>query len=197
MGKLKGETATTDVVVETPTQTEEWDGTVSSRLPEWGIELCKRWFKHDRNDLELRWATGRGINDAYGSPTVRQPHGQQTIKTLAMVLEIDASEISRMRNFAELADTFEQFQREHPDLSTWNRVKLFLSGKQTGEGQKLSEALIRRIQVATVDLKKPAFALDDVDRDMLQLELRKLGRELEARAQIKLTVESVHTDAAA
>jgi hypothetical protein len=145
----------------------------------------------------LRYATGHAINDAFGSPTVRQPRGQQTIKTLAIVIEIDASEISRMRNFAEFADSFEQFREEHPDLTTWNRVKLFLAGKQTGEERSLAQALIRRLKVATDDLKKPTFALDDVDGEELRLELRKLGRELEARAHIKLTVESVQTEAAA
>ena len=166
-------------------------------MPPWAIDICNGWFKHDHNDLELRFKTGRTrSNDAFGSPKVRQPRGQQTIKTLAIVIEIDASEISRMRNFAELADTFEQFREEHHDLTTWNRVKLHLAGKATGKERSLAETLIRRLKTATDDLKKPTFALDDVDGEELRLELRKLGRELESRAHIKLTVESVQTEAA-
>jgi hypothetical protein len=196
MGKLKGDPATEDTVSATPTQVE-WDGNLSSTLPPWAIDCCNRWFKRDRDDLKLRFEFGLAINNAYGSPKIRQPRGQHTIKTLAIVLEIDASEISRMRNFAELADNFEQFREKHQDLTTWNRVKLHLAGKPAGEERSLAQALIRRLKGAADDLRKPAFAMDAVDGEELRLELRKLARELESRAHIRLTVDSVQAEAAA
>ena len=56
-------------------------------------------------------------------------------------------------------------------------MKLLIAGKSTGEKRKIVEAIIGRIKSTTADLKKPKFALDDVDLEELSIELRKLARD--------------------
>lgn len=197
MGTARSVVATEDPFVDTAQNVEEESNPTLPLLPPWGIELANRWRKANFNDLKLKFETGRRINQEFGSPTVRQQRGQETIKILAMVIGTDSSEISRMRHFAELADNIELFRAKHPECTSWNRVKLLLAGKETGEERKIVEALIGRIKTATADLKKPMFAWDDVDLERLLLELRTLGRELASRTGIRLTVASEPSEAAA
>ena len=175
MGKAKSEVTMEDSVVDDPQKTEEGANTSLVLLPPWAIEVANRWRKHNFNDLRLKYDTGSAINREYGPTTVRQQHGLGTLRLLAAAIGTDTAELSRMRHFAEITDTFELFRATHPDLMSWNSVRLFLAGKATGGKRKLVEALIGRLQTATVDLKKPEFALDDVDLDRLLLELRTLG----------------------
>ncbi len=197
MGKAKSEVTMEDSVVDDPQKTEEGANTSLVLLPPWAIEVASRWRKHNFNDLRLKFDTGLVINREYGSPKVRQQHGLATIRLLAAAIGTDPGELSRMRHFAEITDTFELFRAKYPDRTSWNSVKSLLAGETVGEERRLVEALIGRLQTATADLKKPAFALDDVDLDRLLLELRTLGRELASRTSIRLTVASVPTEAAA
>ena len=197
MGKFKGDVAMEDSVVDEAQKTQEGANTSLVLLPPWAIEVAHRWRKHNFNDLRLKFDTGSAINREYGSPKVRQQRGQGTIQLLAAAIGTDTSELSRMRRFAEITDTFELFRAKHPDCTSWNSVKLLLAGKAVGDERRLVEALIGRLQTAAADLKKPEFALDDVDLDRLLLELRTLGRELASRTSIRLTVASVPTEAAA
>ena len=161
---------------------------LSSLKPAWIAELANRWRKYHFNDVRLRFDTGVTINRKIGSPTVRQPQGHEVIQTLTIELGVDRSEISRMRHFAELAENFELFRAAHPDCTTWNRVKLLLAGNVVGEERTIVRALISRLRTATTDLHRKKLVLDEVDVEELFLELRKLGRELQLRAHIKLTV---------
>lgn len=193
----EGEVATEELVVDKPQQVQQEDIALMSALPPWAIDVANRWKKHNYNDLKLKFDTGLAINREYGSPKVRQPRGLAVIRTLALVIGTDPSEVSRMRHFAELENSFELFRAKYPDCNSWARVKLLLAGTETGEQRRLVQAIITRLQTATADIMKPAFAADDVDLEELLLELRKLGRELHARANIRLTVESVPKQAAA
>ena len=197
MGKAQGAVATDEPVVDEPQKTEEGANTSLVLLPPWAIEVANRWRKHNFNDLRLKFDTGFAINREYGPTTVRQQHGLGTLRLLAAAIGTDPAELSRMRHFAESADSFELFRAKHPDCTSWNDVKSLLAGKSVGKERKLVEALIGRLQTAAADLKKPEFALDDVDLDRLLLELRTLGRELASRTGIRLTVASVPTEAAA
>lgn len=197
MGEEKGEVATEEPVVDEPQMTEKVGNTQLAILPDWAIELVNRWRKHDFSDLRLKFDVGLAINKHYGSPKTRQQRGQRVIKTLALTMGIDPAEISRMRNLAELADNFERFRAKHPEVVSWNDVRLLLAGKPIGEQRTVVQALLTRVKAATADLKKGQVTLNQLQRRELLLELEKLASELESRTSIKLTVVDVHETAAA
>ncbi len=84
--------------------------------PAWIARLATRWKNHHHVDLELRFETGRQINEEIGSTKERQPRGAETVKTVSTAIGIDISTISYMRRFAEVAPTFEEFEGAEPDL---------------------------------------------------------------------------------
>jgi len=89
--------------------------------------LTERWFSAREKDLELRHETGVLLNEAFGSPDVRQAYGEGLLKEASSLLEISESDISRMRRFAKRFKTLEVFRRQRPEAGNWTAVKELLA----------------------------------------------------------------------
>jgi len=96
--------------------------------------LAELWQGHHRKDLEIRHRTGVLLNERLGPPTKRQAYGPGILKRVGEECRISQSEISRMRSFALRFDTLERFQKEHPGVSSWTKVKGLLPGLEPRKG---------------------------------------------------------------
>ena len=177
---------------------------LSGARPAWITSLANRWKKHHQNDLRLRFETGAEINKRLGPTSERQPHGYEVVKTLSIELQLDAPEISRLRRFAELAASFEEFVAQNPACKTWLKVKALLAGQGNGESPDEDDeqsdevrGLIVRIRNTTIALKKQKVVVSGMDKTELLLELQKLARALVKRAGVTLTVAELPAEVAA
>lgn len=85
------------------------------------------WVPHRRKDLEVRHEMGKLLNDRLGPPRLRQAYGQAVIDRVSKELDLDKTDISRMRRFAGKFKNFEAFQQKHPETTSWTRVRVLIS----------------------------------------------------------------------
>ena len=81
------------------------------------------WFPHRANGLKVRYEMGRLLNKQLGDPPGRQQYGQGTINRVSAKLDIDKSDISRMRRFAVMSESFEEFCAGNPSMTSWTKVR--------------------------------------------------------------------------
>lgn len=89
--------------------------------------LKTMWQDHLERGLELRHRTGAMLNARYGSPAVRQKHGEATFIKLSKLIGVAESEISRMRWFAHLFISLSDLKTKHSTTTTWTQVKTLLA----------------------------------------------------------------------
>ncbi|MCD0458653.1 hypothetical protein [Roseiconus lacunae] len=97
-------------------------------------QLSKIWLPHQRKDLQVRFQLGQLLNKELGPPKDRQNYGVATINRVSDELEIDRSDIYRLRRFAAMSDSLDEFLKEYPDATNWTRVRELLS--QLSDRQK-------------------------------------------------------------
>ena len=95
--------------------------------------LRQVWLPHQRRDLEVRYQLGVLLNDKLGQPTVRQSYGMETIKRVAKELQLDKSDISRMRRFAAKYESFEVFREQEPAATCWTDVRALVIVNKTAD----------------------------------------------------------------
>jgi hypothetical protein len=167
------------------------DLTVSKQ--DWFIRLVQRWQKHHRMSLQLRYDTGKSINEKIGPPTSKQPRGYGVVATLSAQIGVDRGEISRMRWFAHRVQSLKEFCREHPDIATWDSVKTWLADqkrKERGEQQESDEEIapVDRFADALKDLVLPSAAnVEEEEKEDLMYTLRKFGRRFKKHG-VSITV---------
>ena len=88
--------------------------------------LREVWIPHQQKDLMVRYQCGELLNGKLGPPQKRQGYGMGTVQLVASKLEIDTSTISRMRRFAAMFDSFEAFEKLHPEVQNWTKARLLL-----------------------------------------------------------------------
>jgi len=103
--------------------------------------LRKLWQPHQQRGLEVRYQMGSLLNHQLGNPAIRQSYGQGTIERVSNELDLDKSEISRMRRFASRFQTFEEFQQQHPSLKSWTKVRELVSRSRSPHHPPDSRAL--------------------------------------------------------
>jgi len=89
------------------------------------------WQPHRQRDLEVRYQMGVLLNHQLGDPARRQSYGQGTIERVAKELDLDKSEISRMRRFAQRFPSFEAVQSHVPSLTSWTKVRELVASSRT------------------------------------------------------------------
>ena len=156
--------------------------------PAWITRLAERWKDHHHVDLELRFLTGTEINKDVGTTKERQPRGAEVVKTVSAAIGIDVSTISYLRRFAELAQSFEEFEAQNPKIKTWSAVKKLISGQTTDDDEEDDDeqlpevrGLILRVRNTRIALKKlraKKIAVTGRDKTELMLELEKLAETL-------------------
>jgi hypothetical protein len=89
-------------------------------------KLVLLWKSHDARDLTVRHQTGVALNKQFGSPTSRQANGEATLERYARKLNIERSDLTRMRRFAHHFKTLSAFSRKHPHATNWTHVRELL-----------------------------------------------------------------------
>jgi len=149
--------------------------------------LCERWRNRQKQDLELRYDTGKALNDRLGTPEKRQGRGEGVLKKVAEQLHVAVSELSRMRSFACHCQSLEDFQRQHPEATTWTAVKKLLP-KATAHAEPAAQPT-DSTQQASKPRKPKAPKHDALTRSLAELssKLRKVDPDLKESRKKELT----------
>jgi len=89
-------------------------------------QLTELWREHGERDLRVRWQTGELLNRRLGPPTKSLAYGQHVLEKAEEQLQIDYTDLNRMRWFAHLFKSVEDFQERHPEEHTWTGFKVLL-----------------------------------------------------------------------
>jgi len=163
-------------------------------------QLVTLWRSHQERGLQVRWETGALLNRHLGPPTERLAHGRQVLKTAAVELQTAESELSRMRWFAFLFKSAEDFQAEHPEAHSWTKFKELLpgllparkGGKKASPSKKKAAAVsgLRYLNNATKWLRRKGVDLDDAARERVLKAIKSFMEAVHERLQIRLKIES-------
>lgn len=151
------------------------------------------WTPHRQRDLEVRYELGVLLNQKLGSPAVRQSYGQGTIQRVSRELDLDKSDISRMRRFADQFKSFEAFRRSEPNATSWHKVRQLVTRDKTSKRAPDSRALwgVQRsvqasIKALSLDLPTSGRMADEVRsalRNLFRLAHERLGFEIADQTQ--------------
>ena len=149
--------------------------------------LREVWFPHRKRDLEVRYQMGVLLNNKLGQPTVRQSYGQRTIDRVSKELEIDKSDISRMRRFAAKHESFEAFLTQEPSATSWTKVRELIAKEKNPDRPTDSRALWGVLRSVRSSIK--AFGHDHdfagPKADELRLALQELYRLASAKLDFR------------
>jgi hypothetical protein len=145
------------------------------------------WFPHREKDLEVRYQMGVLLNRKLGKPTVRQSYGLGTIERVSKELEIDKSDISRMRRFAAKYDSFERFQKEEPEAKSWTKVRELVAKERDPDRPTDSRAVWGILRSVRSSIE--AFRRDHDFAGPRADELRSALQELLSVASAKLNIQ--------
>jgi hypothetical protein len=161
--------------------------------------LRAMWLPHQRRDLEIRYKMGLELNLKLDRPTKRQSYGLGTIDRVSRELGIDKSDISRMRRFAAMYDSFEDFLAQEPEATSWTKVRELVVGQKNPGRSPDSRALWGALRSAESLIeafsREQSFAGPKADE--LRLALGKLYRLAHARLGFEvgnLVDEELQTD---
>lgn len=146
------------------------------------------WIPHRHRDLEVRYRIGVLLNQRLGAPTVRQSYGQATIQRVSKELDLDKSDISRMRLFANQFESFEAFQRSEPAATTWHKVRELVTTEKSSDRAADSRALwggLRSIEAAIKAFSRDC-AFVGPKADELRTALQQLYRLAHSRLGFEL-----------
>jgi len=117
-------TSTLEPITANPTgDAGQSDALAEQRKSQLLEQLVDRWLRHGKADLQIRYTTGKELNTQFGEPGSRQDRGGKVLKEAAEKMQVAESEISRMRWFATLFTSVENFQQLHPEVQTWTAIK--------------------------------------------------------------------------
>jgi hypothetical protein len=176
-------------------------------------QLEKLWWPNRMDGLNVRWKMGSLLNEHLGPPTVRQAHGKRILKHAAERLQIAESDLSRMRWFAVLFPSVEDWQAKYPEARSWTKVKKLLpkvnaaahgkevksspvdgSGEQSPGNQQESGpvgALLRHLNTATKRLRQGKLHLDSAAQERVCEAIQQFSEVASAYLGIRVTVEKV------
>ena len=78
------------------------------------------WFPHVRQHVEARYELGKRINSFIGKPSwLHQQVEPEVIERLAWNLGLDVLALQRIRNFARVYETFQEFASEEDCPGCW------------------------------------------------------------------------------
>jgi hypothetical protein len=177
-------------------------------------EIVKQWKNHHDEGLEIRHKTGKLFNDRFGDPTMRQNHGENTLKEAAEQLQIAESEISRMRRFAHHFESIADLKSRHPEVQNWTAVKELLPtlmSKDQKQKKESSDSAASRtkptrgnseqvgqvkqvlIQLSST-VRKVKCDLNAAERRVLEKKFQELYKLVGDRLKIKVSVVEVSAE---
>jgi len=187
-----------------PNQSTDNSGEVVSPDDQvWITCLATKWEHHHQADLRLRHETGATASQKIGyDPTKRQPRGEKVQQLLADRLGISRSEVTRMLQFAHKFKSFEDFEREHPDVRTWTVVKKQLlkrdnTPKQKRKTKTASKTKEIRYELLRVTKKLKSFSFKEdspAERSKWQHLFQELAQAVNPELGVRLTVSVLTVD---
>lgn len=148
-------------------------------------QVMALWAPLQDRGLEVRFNTGLLVNRRIGNPDKRQPHSGRVIKALSLRLHKSESELSRMRWFAFLFTSFENFRKEFPNVRTWTQVKDLITRLRNGEenddddeGGEAKEKVQKATKVLLDKLSDASADLGSEDWKQLRKLREKIGDEI-------------------
>jgi hypothetical protein len=170
--------------------------------------LAERWRSQREADLELRYETGALLNKRFGDPTTRQNRGAGILKEAAQQLEIDKSDLSRMRAFAFAFESLADFKEKHPEAKSWTAVKKLLPTLQsqdeaTEQGTDgvatpptarkqiapKPDVVVRSLMDLSSKLSHAQMSMTAVERTVLLGSLKEFAKAVECCLQIQVSVQ--------
>ncbi len=121
------------------------------------VSLQDVWFSHRTRDLEVRHQVGSLLNDQLGPPVRRQAYAEGVIRRVSDELDIDKSDISRMRRFAAIFPTLERLYDTYPEATSWTRVRnLITTQKRTNSpaDHRLAQGVLRSLEASASSLRR-------------------------------------------
>ena len=95
--------------------------------------------KHDSQWILVCHKLGQLLNAGLGDPDFRQPYGKGIIDRAVKQWGRSRSELYRMRKFAHAKPDVNQFLMDHPQITTWSSVKVYLGTTSGTNGQENSD----------------------------------------------------------
>lgn len=168
-------------------------------------QLTELWVSHRRVGLEVRFRTGKLLIEWFKAPSTRQARGAGVMEQAAERLRVSVSELSRMRNFADLFESLEEFVQKH-GTKTWTEVKDLLpalkaaklkAAKPDAKGRpktrkdvtRFHKRCCQRIDALTERLTRDETnGLNQSQREAYRVCLEKLAEVARTRLDITVTV---------
>jgi len=133
-------------------------------------QLADLWKDYRERGLRVRWQMGALLNSRLGSPTERLAHGEGVLKKAEKQLRISESALSRMRWFAYLFESLEDFQEKHPEKRSWTKARKLLPpliAAAKGHTEQVDGVACAGVSSATTSTDKPASGDEDCDTNHL------------------------------
>jgi hypothetical protein len=167
-------------------------------------QLEELWQPHYEKDLEVRFQMGVLLNDhpEIGPPTERKSYGEKIMIRVAERLALTPGELSRLRWFAHHFQSVEEFHSKHPEVKSWQKVKVLLAklspAKGNGEGKKtaaknvtprLCQKVTSSLEAAVQNLRDLGSRPEGEDADKLLEKIQDFVEAVNSCLQVRLTFE--------
>jgi hypothetical protein len=96
---------------------------------QWIDHLADLWKTYEQKGLEVRMEMGDWLNKRLGPPTKRQAHGGHVLQMVEEKLDIDQYTLNRVRWFAHYFESIEGFEKQHPGVTSWTRVREIIADR--------------------------------------------------------------------
>jgi DNA repair exonuclease SbcCD nuclease subunit len=161
--------------------------------------LGERWKSQRVGDLTLRHETGVFLNTQNGDPTERQRYGKKVMELVAEKIEIDVSELNRMRWFAFRFKSVCDLQAKHPEITSWTKLRALLAvlaAKDRKQNQETDQpdkgrsfsSLCRTLKALPERFRKLEIELTEKEREKLEKIIAALAEAIEASTGVGNTV---------
>lgn len=120
-------------------------------------EIGQLWASYAQHGVAVRFSIGHLLNvHLPGHPSGRQPYGVGVVRKVAEMLDIDRSEVNRMRQFARMFTSVASFQELHPGVTSWTAVRQLLVLKTSEERPKAAVKPNQEAERPSGEASKPA-----------------------------------------
>jgi len=121
------------------------------------MPLVNDWKAHSGNGLKIRHKAGKELNQHIGAPTTRHKRGAGVVEKAGELLGVTKGEISRLRWFAHLFNSVEEFLEVYPNATSWAAAKAVLpkvkaerqTPKEGGRGDGACPGNAKTVEAAT------------------------------------------------
>lgn len=145
--------------------------------------LSTDWRGSQENNLSLRLATGRRLNQLCGPPYMSNDRARWIIQAFCAKAGQPAIDVPAMRQFAHQYSTLEAFRLAHPGVKGWTATKRLLGGpsrakKAAPDPETIADRLLSSLRRLHKELRQVSPSLEDHDRELIAVQLHKMLKGL-------------------